>query len=94
MPVDVFFDTTPFHAGVGDRVRREPFAGHQIAFLVAFLACRDLAVFEAFFDRTKHWADLEEMQHGGTLDVEAVAGVLVDHVGADDPRIARLLTLA
>jgi hypothetical protein len=89
-PVDVFLDTTPFHADVGERVRREPFAGHD----VPFLACRDLAVFKAFFDRTKDWADLEEMRAAGTLDVEAVAGVLVHYLGPDDPRIARLLTLA
>ena len=87
-PVDVFLDTTAFHDGVGERVRWEPFAGHD----VPFLACRDLAVFKAFFDRTKDWADLEEMQAAGTLDVEAVAGVLVHYLGPDDPRIARLLT--
>jgi len=89
-PVDVFLDTTPFHAGVGERIRWEPFAGED----VPFLACRDLAVFKAFFDRTKDWADLEEMQTAGTLDVEAVAGVLVHYLGPDDPRIARLLTLS
>jgi hypothetical protein len=89
-PVDVFLDTTPFHAAVGERIRWEPFAGHDIP----FLACRDLAVFKAFFDRTKDWADLEEMQLAGTLDVEAVAGVLVHYLGPDDPRIARLLALA
>ena len=59
-PVDVFLDTTPFHADAGGRIRSEPFAGHD----VPFLACRDLAVFKAFFDRTKDWADLEEMQLG------------------------------
>jgi hypothetical protein len=89
-PVDVFLDTTPFHADVGERIRWEPFAGRD----VPFLACRDLAVFKAFFDRTKDWADLEEMQMAGTLDVEAVAGVLVHYLGPDDPRVARLLTLA
>lgn len=89
-PVDVFLDTTPFHAAVGERIRWEPFAGRD----VPFLACRDLAVFKAFFDRTKDWADLEEMQMAGTLDVEAVAGVLVHYLGPDDPRVARLLTLA
>ena len=87
-PVDVFLDTTAFHDGVGERVRWEPFAGQD----VPFLACRDLAVFKAFFDRTKDWADLEEMQAAGTLDVEAVAGVLVHYLGPDDPRVARLLT--
>jgi hypothetical protein len=89
-PVDVFLDTTPFHADVGERIRSEPFAGDE----VPFLACRDLAVFKAFFDRTKDWADLEEMQIAGTLDVEAVAGVLVHYLGPDDPRVARLLALA
>ncbi len=89
-PVDVFLDTTPFHADVGERIRWEPFAGNDIP----FLACRDLAVFKAFFDRTKDWADLEEMQMAGTLDVEAVAGVLVHYLGPDDPRVARLLALA
>ena len=88
-PVDLFLDTTPFHSDVGRRVRTEPFAGHEIP----FLSCRDLAVFKAFFDRTKDWADLEEMQAAGTLDIEAVAGVLVRYLGADDHRIARLLSL-
>jgi len=89
-PVDVFLDTTPFHADVGERIRWEPFAGHD----VPFLACRDLAVFKAFFDRTKDWADLEEMHIAGTLDIEAVAGVLVHYLGPDDARITRLITLA
>ena len=35
-PVDVFLDTTPFHVDVGERIHREPFAGHD----VPFLACR------------------------------------------------------
>jgi len=89
-PVDVFLDTTPFHADAGGRIRSAPFAGHA----VPFPACRDLAVFKAFFDRTKHWADLEETQLAGTLDLEAVAGVLVHYLDPDDPRVARLLTLA
>jgi hypothetical protein len=33
------------------------------------------------------------MSAAGTLDVDAVVGVLVRYLGADDPRIARLLTL-
>ena len=89
-PVDLFLDTTPFHHAVGERVRWELF-GHE---MLPFLACRDLAVFKAFFDRTKDWADLEEMAAAGTLDVEAVAGVLVRYIGADDARVARLVALA
>ena len=88
-PVDLFLDTTPFHVDVGRRLRTEPFAGHEIP----FLSCRDLAVFKAFFDRTKDWADLEEMQAAGTLDIEAIAGVLVHYLDGDDHRVARLLSL-
>lgn len=88
-PVDVFLNTTTFHTEVADRVRREPFAGVDLP----FLACRDLAVFKAFFDRTKDWADLEAMREAGALDVAAVVGVLTTFLGVDDPRIARLLAL-
>ena len=88
-PVDVFLDTTPFHATVGERIRWEQFGDAELP----FLACRDLAVFKAFFDRTKDWADLEEMSAAGTLDVDSVIGVLVRYLGADDHRVARLLSL-
>lgn len=88
-PVDVFLSTTPFHDEVSRRVRWEPFGGVQMP----FLACEDLAVFKAFFDRTKDWADLEAMRDAGTLDVPAVVGVLATYLGGDDPRIARLLSL-
>lgn len=89
-PIDLFLNTTPFHESASRRARRESFAAHQIP----FLACSDLAVFKAFYDRTKDWADLEEMRAAGTLDAEAVAGVLVRYLGADDHRLSRLLALA
>ena len=89
-PVDVFFNTTGFHAEVAGRARVEAFAGQD----VPFLACRDLAVFKAFFDRTKDWADLEEMAAAGTLDVPVVIGELAVRLGGDDPRIERLRALA
>jgi hypothetical protein len=50
-------------------------------------------VFKAFFNRTKDWADLEEMHEARTLDVDAVVGVLVRLLGTDDERVARLLAL-
>lgn len=89
-PVDVFFNTTDFHEGVGSRSRIEPFGGEEIP----FLACRDLAVFKAFFNRTKDWADLEAMAEAGALDVDAVLGVLAHYLGPDDERLDRLRTLA
>jgi hypothetical protein len=89
-PVDVFFNTTTFHAQAAERARVEDFGGAQ----VPFLSCVDLAVFKAFFDRTKDWADLEEMHAAGTLDVAGVLGVLTLYLGADDQRIERLRSLA
>ena len=88
-PVDVFLDTTEFHHAAATRVRREQFVGVE----VPFLSCTDLAVFKAFFNRTKDWADLEEMVAIGTLDVDRTLGVLVRYLGADDERVARLRSL-
>ena len=48
-------------------------------------------MFKAFCDRTKDGADLEEMHAAGSLDVDAVVGVLVRYLGGDDRRVARLL---
>jgi len=88
-PVDVFLDTTDFHRSAADRCRVEPFAGAD----VPFLGCSDLAVFKAFFNRTKDWADLEEMLSLGSVDVDRVLGVLVRYLGGDDERVARLRSL-
>lgn len=85
-PVDVFFNTTEFHEAAAGRARVEPFAGTD----VPFLGCSDLAVFKAFFNRTKDWADLEAMVEVGSLDVEQVLGTLVRYLGGDDERVARL----
>ena len=52
-----------------------------------------MAVFKAFFDRTKDWADLEEMARAGTLDRERVQATLIGYLGADDSRIAKLSAL-
>lgn len=89
-PVDLFLSTTEFHAEAAERVRWERFAEHSIP----FLACNDLAVFKAFFNRTRDWADLEEMHAAGTLDIERVTAVLVKYLGVEDERIAHLQQLA
>lgn len=85
-PVDVFLSTTAFHAEAAARARVEPFLGDAIP----FLACRDLAVFKVFFNRTRDWADLEDMATAAAVDrawlLETVAGFL----GADDERMARI----
>lgn len=89
-PVDLFFNTTPFHEAVAERVRWEPFMGRDLP----FLSCQDLAVFKAFFDRTKDWADLEAMREAGTLDVEHVLGVVTHYLGGGDDRVERLRRVA
>jgi len=89
VPVDVFLDTTDFHRRAALRVHRQHFAGADIA----FLGCSDLAVLKAFSDRTKDWADLEEMVAAGTLDVDRVVGMLARYLGPTDHRVSRLLAL-
>jgi hypothetical protein len=89
-PVDLFFNTTPFHEAVAERVRWEPFMGRDLP----FLSCQDLAVFKVFFDRTKDWADLEAMHEAGTLDVEHVLGIVVRYLGGDDDRVERIRRIA
>jgi len=88
-PIDVFTNTTEFHVAAGDRVVVHEFASHT----VPFLACGDVAVFKAFFNRTRDWADLEEMAAAGTLDGDFVLGALVHYLGADDERVERLTAL-
>jgi hypothetical protein len=88
-PLDIFLNTTPLHDTMLSRIHWETLAGH----LLPFLSCQDLAVFKAFFNRTKDWADLEEMQSAGTLDVKYVIATLAEHLGADDERLTKLRQL-
>ena len=85
-PVDLFLNNTDFHDELLQRIRFETFAGQRLP----FLSCFDLAVFKAFFNRTKDWADLEAMRDAGTLPIERVQAVLIRYLGVDDERIARL----
>jgi len=89
-PLDVFLNTTDYHEAVADRIQFETFADTRIP----FLACLDVAVFKAFFNRTKDWADLEEMQLAGTLDVAEVRQIIGHYLGEDDERIDSLTRLA
>jgi len=89
-PLDIFLNSTEFHRAAAGRVRWESFLGRDIP----FLGCHDLAVFKAFFNRTKDWADLEEMTAAGTIEPAAVAAVLIDMLGAADERVIRLIELS
>ncbi len=89
-PIDVFLDLHPFHAQIAARVGLVPFEGREIP----VLDCTDLAVFKALFDRTKDWADIEEMAVAGTLDVPRVQEWLERLGGREAPGIPRLNELA
>jgi hypothetical protein len=88
-PVDVFLDTTEFHVQAAQRCQFHEFGGRR----VPFLGCSDLAAFKAFFNRTKDWADLEEMIAIRALNVDQTIGVLVRYLGEDDERVERLRAL-
>jgi len=88
-PIDVFLDVHEFHAQIAAHTVIVPFEGHQIP----VLCCTDLAVFKALFDRTRDWADIEDMAAAGTLDIPRVRAWLERFSGADAPAIARLQKL-
>jgi hypothetical protein len=89
IPVDLFLNTTPFHDDLRLHLKEHQLAGR----LLPFLGCNDLAVFKAFFNRRRDWADIEEMLRAGRLDVPYVIGLLTEYLGADDERIRELLTI-
>jgi hypothetical protein len=88
-PVDVFFDYAPIHADAARHRRTVPFAGAKIPVLGPV----ELAVFKVMFDRTRDWADIEEMLDSQTLDVDAVLDALRPMLPDDDPRLRRLEAL-
>jgi hypothetical protein len=89
-PVDVFFNTTPFHEQAATRVRAEPLAGVELP----FLDCADLAVFKAFFNRPRDWLDLDLMFETESIDVARVLGILTEYLGGSDHRVTRLRGMA
>lgn len=86
IPVDLFFSYEELHNDAERNRRTVPFEGGEIPILGPV----ELAVFKAMFDRTRDWADIEEMLLAGTLDVDAVREHLERLVGDDDPRLERL----
>jgi hypothetical protein len=89
MPVDLFLNYAPVHADAAAHRRTVPYANGKIP----ILGPTELAVFKVMFDRTRDWADLEEMADAGTLDIGAVSALVESMVGDDDERLARLAAL-
>ena len=88
-PVDCFFSTHRFHEAAQWRTEIVPFAGVEMPVLRG----EDLAVLKAYFDRTRDWADIEAMSDAGAVDVHEVLGWLVELLGPDDARVARMRSL-
>ncbi len=86
VPVDVFLNNVPLHRAVGAAVVWVPLAGREIP----VLDCASLAIFKAFFDRTKDWADLEAIARATPEDIDAAAATIADLVGPDDPAVRKL----
>ncbi len=81
--LDLFFSTSPFHETISSRVVTRELWGAQLP----FLGCSDLAVFKAFFNRRKDWADLEAMVAAEMIDTEMVVEKLAEYLG-DDERVS------
>jgi hypothetical protein len=89
-PIDVFLNKVPLHDAVAASVTWVPLEGRD----VPVLDCASLAIFKAFFDRTRDWADLEEIALATPEDIEAAAKTISDLVETDDPAVKRLQQLA
>ena len=85
-PVDLFFNTQPFHDQVAAGVVQVPFFNRSIP----ILGCNALAVFKAMFNRTRDWADLEAMRDAQSLDLEELIRQIRTFIEPEDPRIERL----
>jgi hypothetical protein len=88
-PIDVFLNNIPLHEAVASSVIWVPMEGREIP----VLDCASLAIFKAFFDRTKDWADLEAIAQATPEDIEQAKATIAALVGADDPAVVRLKEL-
>lgn len=89
-PIDVFLNNIPLHDAVAAAVVWVPLEGRE----VPVLDCASLAIFKAFFDRTKDWADLEAIALATPEDIEEAATTIAKLVGPEDPAVKRLEELA
>jgi hypothetical protein len=88
-PVDVFLNNVPLHEAVAGAVVWVPLEDRQ----VPVLDCASLAIFKAFFDRTKDWADMEAIAAATPEDIDIAAATISELVGPDDPAVKRLESL-
>jgi hypothetical protein len=85
-PVDLFFSNLAIHDLASRNRRWVPFEGNKIPVLGPL----ELAFFKAIFDRTRDWADIEEMLQARAFDPEELRRLVIEHIGTNDPRLDRL----
>ena len=85
-PIDLFFDYAPIHRDAAEDLRFVPFEGTEIPVLGPL----ELAAFKAMFDRTRDWADIEEMFAAGSIQADDLHEAIRAMVGADDARHDRV----
>jgi hypothetical protein len=85
-PIDVYFNSIPFHLAAAEGVQTRPILGRP----ARVLSAEATAVLKMLFHRGKDRVDLERMVGlmGKTLDAAYVRRWLVECVGDDDHRIA------
>lgn len=88
-PIDLFFPQHLLHQVVAGRTLTMPLGDGA----VPVLSATDLTTFKALFNRTKDWADIEEMIAFAAPDVAEAIAWLEAIVGADDARPQRLREL-
>lgn len=82
-PVDVFLSNHPFHDHAEANRRFVTFAGVD---RLPVLACRDLAVFKAFYARPKDGVDIATMVSAGTVDIDDLEDTVSALLGDRDDR--------
>jgi hypothetical protein len=88
-PVDVFLDVHRFHTEVAEAVRTVTFEEHDIP----VLDCTSLLVFKALPDRTKDWADIEEIIAAGSPNLVHAQAWLDRLLGPESQVSQRLRSL-
>lgn len=88
-PIDVFLNNLPLHEAVASAVVWVRLEGRD----VPVLDCASLTIFKALFDRTKDWADIEEIAIATPEDIEEAAATIADLAGEGDPAHQRLRAL-
>ena len=80
-PIDLFFDYAPIHSVAARNHRIVPFTGA----VIPVLGPVELAAFKVVFDRTRDWADIEDMLRTGSLDTASLRGLLDGMLDAERP---------